>query len=74
MLIKFKQKLINNYINNSIYKHIFKIFDINSDKNVVKLSFLRKHEFIFRLNFAINDHAFTFKRLCTSNLCIKKIL
>ena len=65
---------MNNYVNDSTYKYIFKIFDINSGENVVKSFFLREYEFIFRLNSIINNHVFIFKRLCVLNLCIKNIL
>ena len=57
-----------------IYKYISKIFNVNNDENVLKFSFLRKYELIFRLNFIINNHVFIFKRLCVLNLCIKNIL
>ena len=74
MSTKFKQKLMNDYVNDSIYKYIFKNFDINSGENIAKLSFLREHKFIFRFDVIINNHVFTLKRLCVSNLYIKNIL
>ena len=56
MLIEFKQKFMNDYVNDSTYKHIFKIFDVINGEGVAKLSFLREYEFIFRLDFVMSDY------------------
>ena len=73
----FRQKLIIDYNTDLNWKKIFSMLDQQNknDANVVKLSFYRKNELIFRFdNYTIDNHVYEFHRFCISQSIIQNIL
>ena len=68
----FKDRIIEEYIKNSDWQKIIKIFD-DVEKNNIKILFLRKHDLIFRKKIDDNT-SFTLRRMCISESIIKDIL
>ena len=65
----FRQKLVADYNTDLNWKKISSMFDQQhkNDVNVVKLSFYRKNELIFRFdNYIIDNHVYESHRLCIS--------
>ena len=72
---EFRQRLIDGYATDPAYKHINKVLDVNGDEDAAKLPFVRGPDgLIFRLDVATGDHAYTARRLCVPQSCVKDIL
>ena len=71
----FRIRLLKNYRNDSIWKKIFDLLNvqkISAENNVFFL--YRKNDLIFRFDeYIIDNHVFEFRRLCISQLFITKI-
>ena len=68
----FRQKILNDYKIDSSWNRILNVLDIENDDN---LSFEKKNsEFVFRIDDSIDDHVFTFRRFCVSNVVVKNVL
>ena len=68
----FRQKILDDYKVDVNWKRILSVLNIENDVN---FSFEREnHEFIFRVDDSIDDHAFIFRRFCISNAVVKDVL
>ena len=72
----FRQKFVVDYNIDLNWKKIFSMFDQQNknDVNVVKFSFYRENELIFRSDdYIIDNHVYEFHRLCISQSTIQNI-
>ena len=77
MKTDFRQKLVADYNIDLNWKKISSVLDQQNknDVNVVKLSFYRENELIFRFDdYIIDSHAYESHRLCISQSAIQNIL
>ena len=76
MAPEFKRKLTEGYASDPAYKHIIAVLGDGS-RGATKLPFVRGPDpdgLIFRLDSPTGDHAYTPRRLCVPNSCIKDVL
>ena len=72
MTFEFRNRILNEYIENSVWKKVLKTLD-SSEKDNIDLLFLRDNDLIYRKKISHNM-PFTSRRLCISTFVVKNIL